>query len=115
MGTPHDFLDGLAGFYAILAEIRNSRRDADDPLDVKGELAWSEKPARSATSTKPNSPSSGGAALVQCGARPGTIVASRGNGSSCTTKYRLTLNCGWLTKVFWKRCRQRDKLITNNL
>jgi hypothetical protein len=23
MGPPHDFLDGLAGFYAILAKIRN--------------------------------------------------------------------------------------------
>jgi hypothetical protein len=23
MGPPHDFLEGLAGFYAILAEIRN--------------------------------------------------------------------------------------------
>jgi hypothetical protein len=36
MGLPHDFLDGVAGFYVILAEIRNlSRRDADDPAASK--------------------------------------------------------------------------------
>ena len=40
-----EFLRDLAGFYAVLAEIRKlSRCDADDPLEVKGKSALIREP-----------------------------------------------------------------------